>query len=195
MALVLGVLLARLMQDDQTGTAVWDAERAAGFIAYALLWLSVVTGMALFLRIRPGGGPLTGMLEIHRVSSALGIAFTAAHVAGLLADPVVHFSLIDVVVPLASDYRPLQVGLGTLAMELALIVLLSTAGAAWIPYQVWRKLHYVSFPCWLLALIHGVTAGSDSAAPAVMTLYAGTAGVVAAMASVRLYGRSWARGY
>lgn len=181
-----------MTQDPDTGTATWDAERAAGFAAYLLLWASVLTGMALYLRIRSAGVQLTEVLEAHRITSALGLAFTAAHVAGLLLDPVVHFDPIDAAVPFTSAYRPVQTGLGTGALWLMAGVLVSTAVAGRLPLAAWRRLHYLSFPCWALALVHGLTAGTDSGAMPVTLVYAFTAGTVAAVGAIRLFGRNWA---
>ena len=63
------VAVARLLQDNQTGTATWDASRASGFVTYLLLWASTLSGIAIHLRIRPGAGPLTWVLEVHRIVS------------------------------------------------------------------------------------------------------------------------------
>lgn len=82
--LVAGVLLARANQDGETGTASWDALRAAGFAAYVCLWLSLVSGLAVRMRYRPGPLALTWLLELHRISGALGLAFIAGHITGLL---------------------------------------------------------------------------------------------------------------
>ncbi len=185
------VVIARLLQDQQTGTATWDASRAAGFATYALLWLSTVTGLALHLRIRPAGGPLTWMLEWHRITSTLALSFVAVHVLALLLDPVVHFGVADGVIPFTSTYRPVQVGLGTLAQWLLVAVLASTALATALPYTTWRSLHYLGFPCYVLALVHGLTSGSDSAALPALLVYAFTAGVVAFLCVARFYGRDW----
>lgn len=190
--LVAAVLAARLWQDPETGTASWDAARTSGFAGYLLLWASVASGLALYFRARPGGAPLTAIVELHRVTSALGLSFVAAHVAALLVDPAVHFAPIDAVVPFTSAYRPLQTGLGTAATWLLVAILASTAAAGRLPYATWRRLHWLAFPCWLLALAHGLTAGSDSAALPATLLYATTAASGAALAAVRVYGRNWA---
>lgn len=186
------VAVARLLQDNQTGTATWDASRASGFVTYLLLWASTLSGIAIHLRIRPGAGPLTWVLEVHRIVSVLAVSFLAAHVAGMLLDPVVTFGVADGFVPFTSDYRPIQVGLGTVAQWLTVVVLVSTAFANRMSWTKWRQLHLLSYPAYLLALVHGITAGSDSAASAVVVVYAATAASVAAVGIIRLAGRGWA---
>ncbi|MGH2633991.1 MAG: hypothetical protein ACRDG3_11320 [Tepidiformaceae bacterium] len=191
-ALVLGVILARVMQDPQSGTATWDAARAAGFACYLLLWASTVLGMAVHLRYRPAGGPMSWVLEGHRITGTLALSFLIGHVFALLVDPVVTSSMLAGFVPLTSTYRPLQVGLGTVSEWLLVILLASTAFAGSMRYSLWRNVHLVSFPCYVLALIHGITTGTDTGNMQALVIYAGSAGVVASVAVVRVLGRGWA---
>ena len=189
--LVLAILAAILVQDPDTGTATWDATRAAGFAAYLLLWLSVVSGMSIHLRLRPTCSPLTFSLEVHRITSTLGLSFIFAHVFALLLDPVVPFRLLDAVIPFWSDFRPLQVGIGTIAQWLLVLVLGTTAISGNMPYGLWRKLHLLSFPCYILALVHAITSGTDSASPFALVIYASTTACVAAVGVLRVAGRGW----
>lgn len=191
-ALLVGLISgARLTQDPNTGTASWDATRAAGFAGYLLLWASVVTGTALHMRWRLGGAALTWTLETHRMASALGLAFALGHVWGLLIDPVIRFQPWDATVPLMSDYRPLQVGFGIVALWLIIGVLVTTALVSCMPYRWWRLSHYLSFPAYVLALLHGITAGTDSGDSRAVALYAGTASLLAGALVWRIAGRGW----
>lgn len=189
--LTLAIMVAIMVQDPANGTATWDATRSAGFAAYLLLWLSVVSGMSIHLRLRPTSSPLTFTLEIHRITSTLGISFIFAHVFALLLDPVVPFRLLDVVIPFWSDFRPLQVGIGTIAQWLLVLVLGTTAISGNMPYGLWRKLHLLSFPCYILALVHAITSGTDSASPFALVIYASTTACVAAVGVLRVAGRGW----
>jgi len=192
LAFVLPVLVfARLVQDPDTGTATWDASRASGFAGYLLLWLSVMAGIGLHMRVRVPAGGLVAMLEAHRIVSTLALAFVGVHVAGLLLDPVVRFSIIDGLVPFTTSFRPVQVGMGTVGQWLLVVVLASTALSASIPYSGWRKLHYLSFPCYALALVHSITSGTDTTAPLAVAVYAATTALVVGASVVRLAGRGW----
>ncbi len=191
--LAVAIVAARLAQGPESGTATWDASRSAGFAAYLLLWASVVTGMSIHLRLRPTSSPLTYILEAHRITSTLGLSFVFAHVFSLLLDPVVHFKIADAFIPFSSDFRPIQVGLGTISQWLLVLVLATTAFSGRFSYGLWRKLHYLSFPCYLLALVHGITSGTDSAAPFALIIYASTSAVVAAVGVLRVAGRGWVR--
>lgn len=173
-------------------TATWDAARAAGFASYLLLWAGTASGIALHLRIRPPSLALTRVLEAHRMLSALGLSFVAVHVVALLADPLAAFTPLDAVAGLTSSYRPVPVAAGSLAAWLVAVVLLSTARAHALTRTRWRQLHALAFPAWLLALVHGIAAGSDSGATAATWLYAVTAATTAALVAIRLFGRGWA---
>jgi predicted ferric reductase len=184
--LVVGIVLAHLTQGSSTASRSWDALRAAGFTAYLLLWFSTVAGMAVRLRLRPAPAPITWLLEAHRVSGTLALAFVAGHVAGILVDPWTDISALDVAVGVTSPYRPAAVLLGSLAMWLIATVLLTTALAGRMRNATWRALHYLAFPAYMASLFHGVTAGTDSAATPAVALYAATAAAVAALLAVRI---------
>lgn len=190
-ALSLAVVFARIAEDPDAGTVTWDASRASGFAGYLLLWASAVTGIGVHLRVRPRNGALTRVIESHRILSTLALSFVVVHVVALLLDPVVHFSVLDGLVPFTSAYRPLQVGTGTIAQWLLVLVLTSTALSNAMTWGRWRRLHLLSFPCYVLALLHGITAGSDSGQALAMAVYASTASLVAAAVVVRILGRRW----
>ncbi|MBK6319973.1 MAG: hypothetical protein IPF51_14615 [Dehalococcoidia bacterium] len=188
---VLGIVLGRIAQDPDTGTASWDGLRAAGFAGYLCLWFGLCSGIAVHMRYRPGPMALTWLLEAHRMSSALSLSFVAGHIAGLLVDPTVPFSVLDVSLGLTGGYRPVQVAFGAFAMWMTVAVLSSTALSFRLPYATWRNLHFLSFPAYALALLHGITAGTDASSTAALAIYASTASVVAALVVTRLLGRGW----
>lgn len=190
-ALCVAIATARMLQDPVTGTASWDAARASGFAAYLLAWASVVAGIMMHMRFRVPGMTPARLLEVHRILSTLVISFLAAHVLAILVDPHISFSIVDGFVPFTSEWRPFQVGLGTLAQWLFVIVLASTALAARMPYSTWRMLHFLSFPAYVLMLLHGVMSGSDSGQFAAIMVYAMTAAAVAFLAVFRVAGRDW----
>ena len=191
LGVVAGILVARARQDPETGTASWDALRAAGFAAYLCLWLSVCSGIAVHMRYRPGPMALTWLLETHRIVSALGLSFVAGHLAGLLVDPTVSLSVLDVAIGATSAYRPLQVAFGASALWLMVAVLGSTAASGQLPYSWWRRAHYLSFPAYGFALLHGLTAGTDASSTPAVAVYAVTGATVAALLVARVLGRGW----
>lgn len=151
----------------------WYAARAAGLVAWLLLTASVVSGLWLATRLAPRP-PARWVLDLHRFVGGLAVTFTAVHVAALVADDAVHFGVADVLVPLASRWRPAQVALGVVAVWLLLAVELTSLLMRRLPRRAWRAVHLSSYGLFWLATAHGVTAGTDAAKPAV-ALAAGAA--------------------
>jgi sulfoxide reductase heme-binding subunit YedZ len=143
------------------------------------------------MRFRIGSLGMTWLLEGHRITSALSLSFVAGHLAGLLVDPTIAFSVVDVSIGATSSYRPFQVTLGAAALWTLVAVLASTAVSGRMPYAAWRNLHYLSFPAYALALVHGLTAGTDASSVAALGIYASTSSVVAALTAIRILGRGW----
>jgi predicted ferric reductase len=187
LGLVAAVLLSGSSSPDESGSASWDALRAAGFTAYLLTWLSVVAGLALRLRVRIILLSSTRLLEIHRASATLALAFVAGHLAGIFIDPWTTIGPLDAALGFTSPYRPAAVLLGSIALWLMLAVLLSTALAGRIHIATWRALHYLAFPAYLAILLHGVTAGTDRDSAGAIWLFASTSAVIAGLFVVRIF--------
>jgi predicted ferric reductase len=159
--------------------AYWYLARAAGFVGYLLIWLSVVLGLLItgkLSRLWPGG-PTT--VDLHQFSGLLGLAFAVFHGGILLGDQYIGFTLAQLLVPFAgTSYRPLAVGLGQVAFYIGLLVALSFYVRRHIGYRVWRLLHFGSFAVYVLVTLHGLAAGTDAGSPLIVALYGGTALIV-----------------
>ena len=143
---------------------VWYFARSAGIVAYLLLSASVVAGTLMSGRATLTW-PRFAVEELHRFLAILTGIFVVLHGASLLLDRVVPISLAQMVVPFTSHYRPFAVGLGVTTAELLAAVGLTNLFRQELPRRFWRRVHYLTFPAWLLASIHGVLAGSDSLDP------------------------------
>lgn len=156
-------------------TAVWYAARAGGMLAYLLLSASVCLGLLMSGKANPKRWPKFALEDVHRFVGILAGVFVAIHGGALLIDSFVPFSLLQVLVPGTSSYRPLAVGLGVVAAELLVALAISNHYRRQIPHGVWRRLHMLNFAVWALALVHGVTAGTDATTPWALALYVGSA--------------------
>ena len=94
----------------------WDVARAGGFVAYILLTLSVVVGLALSVRWQRPKWPRLLTNELHSYLTLLSLNFIAVHVLAVAIDPYTHFGLKDMLVPLATRYRPLWMSLGIVSL-------------------------------------------------------------------------------
>ena len=106
--------------------------------------------------------------------------------------------------PFTSAYRPLAIGLGTLAVDLGGAVLLTSLIRRRLGYRAWRAVHWLAFLAWPAAFAHSLlTAGSDlrtwwvalievGVAAAVVTAFDRPAdGLAAARSRTTGYRRAW----
>lgn len=143
--------------------AFWFLSRSSAAVAYALLWLSMASGLMIsnkMARLWPGG-PVA--FDLHQYASLLGLAFALFHALILMGDQYIHFGLWQVLAPFSSaEYKPFWVGLGQVAFYMMVVVALSFYVRRRIGNRSWRLIHYLSFATYLLALGHGIFSGTDS---------------------------------
>jgi sulfoxide reductase heme-binding subunit YedZ len=157
----------------------WSAARAAGVVAYALLTSGVLLGVLLAGRARLPRWPAFAVTDVHRFVSILTGVFVAIHVYALLLDKYAHVSVVTLMVPGASSYRPFWLALGTIALELLLAVALSNVLRKRLGHVRWRRVHYLTFGVWIAATAHGIGAGTDASAGWLRVLYLVSIGSVA----------------
>jgi methionine sulfoxide reductase heme-binding subunit len=156
--------VGHLMYSDQASLNqfFWSMERAAGLTAYGLLTTTValgtVTGSGIWDKWKLRGA----MSHVHQFVSLLFIPFVALHLWGLFQDRSVPFSWVQALVPLQSTYRPIPVGFGILSMYGVFVLIVSSALRRYIGARVWRALHALSFPLFIMVTLHGFFAGTDS---------------------------------
>lgn len=145
----------------------WLTIRASGVVAWALL--SAVVFWGLFLRTRLLGTKSTpvALLHMHRWLGSLALVALAVHLGALLIDPVVKFTIPEILIPGLAPWQPIPVALGTLALWCMLPVSLigrirtkmGKKGNAFF-----KKSHLIAYFAWPLATAHYVLAGTDAMA-------------------------------
>ena len=155
-----------------------DIERFLLFYSgvFALVALTAAVGAGLLASDRVLVSPETRILAqgLHRMISLVGISALANHI---MLEILAHrASLIDGFVPFLASRRTFFMGLGTLASDLLIVVIITgilrarfaTASRRWL----WRALHAIAYVAWLLGILHGLLAGR-SAKPYVDWSYGG----------------------
>jgi predicted ferric reductase len=160
---------------------VWYMTRSAGWVAYLLLWLSMVWGLAVPSKVFDRLLPRLFTFEAHEYISLLAIAFTALHVVVLMFGSYLPYSLAQVLIPFVSTYRPFWVGVGILATYLILLVTVTYYIRGRIGAETFRAIHALSLVGFVGAALHGLFSGTDSYLPAAQWAYLGTVGVVAVL--------------
>jgi DMSO/TMAO reductase YedYZ heme-binding membrane subunit len=168
-----------------SGQFPWFVARAAGLVAWGLLTLATLWGLALSTKLFGKRPRPNWLLDLHRMLGALALVFTGVHVAAILADQYVHFSLVDVLVPFASSWHPLAVAWGVVGFYLLAAVELTSLARAKLSKRIWRRVHYLSFPLFVSATVHGLAAGTDATRKVAIDVACGATLLFMVMIAVR----------
>lgn len=166
-----------------SSTPLWYATRASGVIALILLTASVVLGIVVQVRFATERWPRLVTLGVHRNLSLLVLAFLGLHIATAVLDTYVPVGWLSLAIPFVSAYRPLWLGLGTVAFDLLLAVTVTSLLRTRISARLWRLVHWAAYACWPAAVLHGLGTGTDPRQPVVLGItVACVASVLAAVA-------------
>ena len=152
-------------------SAYWYMARAGGMVAYLLLWLATFWGVAMSSKLTQGLVKAGVVFAFHEFLPLLAVMFAILHAGALLGDSYFAFSLVDLLIPFSGPYKPLWTGLGGIAFYLSIALVASFYVRSYIGRRAWRAFHYLAYVAFLLAMVHGITAGSDSSQPLVWFMY------------------------
>jgi methionine sulfoxide reductase heme-binding subunit len=144
-----------------TSPLLWYTARATGIASLLLLTAATVLGALTASRSASSLWPRFAVSEVHRQVSLLAVVFLAVHILSSVLDTFVHIPLLAAVVPFISSYRPFWVGLGAVAFDLFLAVIVSSLLKARISAPSWRAIHWLALACWPVAVIHSIGIGTD----------------------------------
>jgi len=159
--MTIGVALP-LAATASTGRALWYLTRGTGTVALLLLTSVVVLGIVNSVRWSNDGWPRFVLQRVHRNVSLLAVVFICIHVASSVIDAFAPIRWIDAVVPFASPYRPVWLGLGAVAFDLILALVVTSLLRARLGHRSWRAVHWLAYACWPVALLHGLGTGTDA---------------------------------
>ncbi len=141
----------------------WYFARASGMVAAILLVASLVWGVLMATRaLKPVDRP-AWMLAMHRWFSGLAVTGVVVHIAALVADNYMHFGAEEILVPMASSWKPGAVALGVVAMYLLVLVQVTSLAMKRLPKRVWRGIHMSSYALTWMVFVHAGLAGTDVA--------------------------------
>ena len=170
---ILGSSLNQLFAIDSV-QLMWYITRSAGLTAYVLLWLSTAWGLAVSSKIFDTLLHRTFTYDFHQFISLLAVGFIFLHIAVLMADRYLPYTLAQILVPFLSPYRPIWVGIGVLAFYLTMLVTVTFYLRNRIGSKTFRSIHVLSLVAFLGAAVHGFFSGTDSSLWVTQWLYAGT---------------------
>src|SRR6201995_2049493 len=141
-------------------SAYWYLARGTGAVALLLLTGSVVIGIVGSVRFTAPRWPRFAIDTVHRDLSLLVLVVLAVHIVTSVLDGFAPIALLDGVIPFATPYRPLWMGLGTLAFDLLLAIAITSLVRRRLGYRAWRAVHWLASASWPVAVLHGLGTGS-----------------------------------
>ena len=170
---------------DGGDQAFWYLTRATGLVSFVLLTGSVALGLLMTgkaaSRLRRNA-----TYDLHRFVALLTLILTVVHTFIVLPDAFIGFSVWELLVPFASPYRATYMALGTLSLYLMGVVIATFYMRPFVPYSAWRAIHYATFAVFVMALVHGIGAGSDGGTVWAQALYWASGGGILALLGLRV---------
>jgi sulfoxide reductase heme-binding subunit YedZ len=139
----------------------WYLTRSTGAVALLLLSVALALGVADVRRLSTPRWPRFVLDALHRRVSLLALAFLVVHVLTAVLDSFASISVVAAFVPFVGSYRPFWLGLGAVAFDLLLAVVLTSVLRPRVGPRAWRAVHWLAYACWPVALLHTLGTGSD----------------------------------
>jgi DMSO/TMAO reductase YedYZ heme-binding membrane subunit len=153
--------MLEIVSGINSSTALWYASRATGVVALLLLTAVMLLGLLVTRQGRLPGLPRFAVSGLHRNLSLLATAFVAVHVLSAVTDGYVHIPVTAAVIPLASSYERLWLGLGAVSFDLMLATVVTSLLRRHLSRKAWRAVHLTAYLSWPVAWFHSVFSSGD----------------------------------
>jgi DMSO/TMAO reductase YedYZ heme-binding membrane subunit len=140
----------------------WYVIRASGLVTLVLLTLTVVLGLINRSRIATYDWPRFVIDRLHRNVALFTLVFLALHIITSATDSFVSINPLDAIVPFYRSYSPFWVGLGAVAFDLLLTLVITSLVRVRLGFRAWRGIHSLAYLAWPVAVAHGLGLGTDS---------------------------------
>jgi sulfoxide reductase heme-binding subunit YedZ len=163
---------------------LWFATRGAGTATLLLLTAVVALGIVTAgSAARSRTWPRFVSAGLHRNLSLFTVVFLLAHIVTAVADPYAKLGWRDAAIPFVSSYRPFWLGLGVVAGEVVLALVVTSALRPQLGFRAWKTVHWLAYASWPVAIFHSLGTGTDAPATWSLVIAGGcTLTVVAALA-------------
>ncbi len=161
-----------------TDSVLWYAARGAGIVSLLMITAVVVLGILAAVRWQIPSWPRFLTTGLHRNLALLSIVFLAVHIATAVIDPFTALGPIAALIPFASPYRRLWLGLGVVSLDLGAALVVTSLVRARLGYRTWRAVHWIAYAAWPMAMLHSIGTGTDTSALWMRLVYAACGAVV-----------------
>jgi methionine sulfoxide reductase heme-binding subunit len=173
-----------------TDQFLWVLARVAGLGSYATLAVALVTGIALRTAVLDWLASNRVLRSLHEYTTVLWIPLACIHLVSLVLDSTARIGVLDLFVPFHSAYGTLAIGLGALAVDLLMVVTLTSLLKRHIKRDLWKWLHRLAYAAFALIFVHAILSGTDFSDPVVSAIsWAVAAGLLALGLARAAWGR------
>ena len=145
-----------------SNSILWYTTRGAGAVSLILLSSVVVLGILSTQRVQGTGWPRFLTTGLHRNLALMTLVFLALHIVTAVVDPFTNLGWGAAFVPFSSYYRTFWLGLGTIAFELLMAIVLTSLLRGLIGHRTWRAIHWLTYAAWPVGVVHGLGTGTDT---------------------------------
>ena len=154
---------------------LWILARVFGLSSFAALSISLLTGVALRSALLSFLATNRAVRLAHEFTAMLWIPLGALHVLSLMMDRTSRIAPLDAIVPFQLHYATVAVGLGTVSLDLIVLVAVTGWLRRRMDQSIWRLIHRLSYAAFALMFLHAVLSGTDFSDPAVSAITWSTA--------------------
>lgn len=148
----------------------WEIARASGLAAYDALCISVLSGLAPRTQALSFLANNRAVRALHDWTPWIVIPAALTHIVALLLDATARVGVLDVFVPFRTGYGQLAIGLGTISVDLLIVVLVTTWMRRRMTNNAWQWWHRVSYPGFVTMFLHAILSGTDLTSPVIAVL-------------------------
>src|SRR5581483_5276416 len=123
----------------------WFIARITGLTAFAVLSLSVLSGEALRTSVLDFLATNRAIRKLHDFTTPLWLPLAVAHVVALVFDRTARIHAVDLFVPFLTDYGQLAIGLGTISLDIILVVTVTSWLRSHMNNIAWTWIHRTSY--------------------------------------------------
>lgn len=165
---------------------LWFIARITGLTAFAVLSLAVLSGEALRTSVLDFLATNRALRKLHDFTAPLWLPLALAHVIALLLDRTARITPLDLIVPFRTGYGQLAIGLGTVSLDIILVVMVTSWLRSHMNNTAWTWIHRTAYVAFVAAFFHAALGGTDFDAPLVSALAWSTAAALAILGISRV---------
>ncbi len=130
-----------------------------GLAAISLLTLNILIGLLLSTKynpVRKWPHRRVNTLQLHNWTGYTALAVSLVHPVLILFSSTAHFRFIDIVYPINAPKQPYVNTIGSLALYLLLITVVTSYFRLEIGRKIWKPLHFATYALFALYAVHAL---------------------------------------